>query len=111
MIITSRFRWRGFIALLLVFLAIAAQAQSFTPVPLEGTQRPAGSALDSIKGWFGAGAQPTLLEPDVAFQIQVRAADANTIVATLTSRHPGVRCSPDSSRAGAPRARCSSQNA
>lgn len=84
MIISSHYRWRGLIALFLVVLAAAAHAQGFTPAPLEGTQRLAGSALDSIRGWFGAGTQPTLLEPDQAFQIQVRAADANTLVATLT---------------------------
>ena len=83
MIMSSSFRWREFIALLLAFLVAAAQAQDFTPAPFQRTQGVAGSALDSIKGLFGAGTQPTLLEPDEAFRIQVRAGDANTLVATL----------------------------
>lgn len=84
MMITYRFRWQGIVALFLVFFAASTQAQGFTPGPVEETQRLAGSALDSIKGWFGAGAPPTLLEPDKAFQIQVRAGNADTLVATLT---------------------------
>lgn len=84
MMITSHFRWQRIVALLLVFFAATAQAQGFTPAQLEGTQRSAGSALDSIKGWLGADTQPTLLEPDQAFQIQARAGDSNTLLATLT---------------------------
>lgn len=84
MSISSRFLWRGATGLLLAVAGLAAQAQGFTPAPSGGTQRPAASALDSIKGWLGAGTQPTLLEPDEAFQIQVRTGDANTLVATLT---------------------------
>lgn len=84
MIISSHFSWRGFIAVLLVVLTAAVQAQGFTPAPVEGTQRSGGSALDGIRSWFGAGTRPALLEPDQAFQIEVRAADANTLVATLT---------------------------
>lgn len=41
--------------------------------------------LDSIRRWLGgSGAPSDLLPPDQAFQIAVRARDANTLVATLT---------------------------
>lgn len=81
---SSHSRWRSLIALLLVFVGATTLAQGFSPAASEATQTTAGSALDSIKGWFGTNRQPALLEPDEAFRIQVRAVDANTLVATLT---------------------------
>jgi thiol:disulfide interchange protein DsbD len=40
--------------------------------------------LDAIRGWLGGSKSADLLEPDRAFQLAVRAKDANTLVATLT---------------------------
>lgn len=45
----------------------------------------ASGPLDSIKQWLGGSGSPSdLLPPERAFQIAVRARDANTLVATLT---------------------------
>ena len=69
--------WPVLAALLLAAAFGAAQAQGYTPAP--------GSPIDAIKGWIGSSnRQARLLEPDDAFQIAVRANDANTLVATLT---------------------------
>lgn len=76
--------WRGIFALLLILLVATAHAQGFTPSSPAQTQRPGGSALSTLKDWFGANSQPALLEPDEAFQIQVHARDASTLIAILT---------------------------
>ena len=77
----------------LVWLLLAASVNGFAQADTYGPDSaPQSSAapaalgpLDSIKRWFGgSGAQPELLSPDQAFQIAVRASDANTLVAELT---------------------------
>lgn len=69
--------WLVLAALLLAAALGAAQAQGYTPAP--------GSPIDAIKGWIGSSnRQADLLESDDAFQIAVRANNANTLVATLT---------------------------
>ncbi|MDH5539024.1 MAG: protein-disulfide reductase DsbD [Rhizobacter sp.] len=54
--------------------------------PLQSSSVPAAnSPLSSVRDWLGGAAKPgELLPPDQAFQIAVRAQDANTLIATLT---------------------------
>ncbi|MEO5882293.1 MAG: protein-disulfide reductase DsbD domain-containing protein, partial [Caldimonas sp.] len=75
---------------LLVVASAAAHAAKDTPSPgtaPQSTPAPAASAtLDSIGNWFGnsASSPAELLPPEQAFQLTVRARDANTLIATLT---------------------------
>lgn len=74
------------LAWLLLAASITAYAQGAAGPGAAPQSAVAGSGpLDSIKRWLGGSASPSdLLPPDQAFQIAVRARDANTLVATLT---------------------------
>ncbi|MEO6362513.1 MAG: protein-disulfide reductase DsbD, partial [Caldimonas sp.] len=83
----SRVR-RNLIGLLLVASA-AAHAAKDAPSPGTAPQSTAATAasgtLDSIRNWFGNSSAPDeLLPPEQAFQLTVRAQDADTLIATLT---------------------------
>lgn len=74
---------------LLLAAAAAAYAQSDASAPAVSPQpgfpAAASGPLDSIRKWLGGpGAEPELLPADQAFQIAVRASDANMLVAELT---------------------------
>ena len=74
---------------LLLAAVAAAYAQSDAPAPAvsppPGFSAAASGPLDSIRTWLGgSGSEPELLPADQAFQIAVRASDANTLLAELT---------------------------
>ncbi len=55
------------------------------PTPQYSQAPAARGPLDAVRSWLGGGsAQPELLPPDQAYQLSVRARDANTLVATLS---------------------------
>lgn len=74
----------------LAWLLLVASTTAYTQGDAGSSAAPrsavaAPGPLDSIKRWLGGSGSPSdLLPPDQAFQIAVRARDANTLVATLT---------------------------
>lgn len=79
---------RCLLELLLAAAATAyAQSDASAPAvsPQPGFPAAASGPLDSIRKWLkGSGSKPELLPADQAFQIAVRASDANRLVAELT---------------------------
>ncbi|MFZ2649670.1 MAG: protein-disulfide reductase DsbD [Burkholderiaceae bacterium] len=80
---------RLFAGVMMLAASTAALAQTDSTAPGSASQTPGAStgsaALSTIRNWFGGSAEPAeLLPPEQAFQIEVRARDANTLVATLT---------------------------
>ncbi|HEY3047061.1 MAG TPA: protein-disulfide reductase DsbD, partial [Polaromonas sp.] len=74
---------------LLLAASAAAYAQSGAPAPAvspqPGFSAAASGPIDSIRKWLNVpSSEPELLPPDQAFQIAVRASDANRLVAELT---------------------------